>query len=41
MLLISSSGGVNVQEREEEPPYIKPSALLQNMQVLVGVMVSI
>lgn len=41
MLLISSSDGINVQEREEEPPYIKPLVVLQNMQALVRVMVSI
>lgn len=41
MLLISSSDGINVQEREEEPACIKPLVVLQNVVALVRAMVSI
>lgn len=40
-LLISSSDGINVQERKEEPPCINPLVVLQNVQMLVGVTVDI
>lgn len=41
VLLISSSDGINVHERKEEPPYIKPLGVLQNVETLVGVMFGI